>query len=126
MIARGPEWAIDAAEYAFAAVLHLVHLAMHRRGRAHHLTSKSLPDRLMPEAYADQRDGRGGLVDQVNADAGVLRGAGAGGEDDGVRLGRQHLIRRDLVVAMHEHVRAQCSEIEEQIEREAVVVVDQD
>ena len=41
-------------------------------------------------------------------------------------VGRDHVVGRDLVVAMHDDVRPQPAEIVEEVEGEAVVVVDQD
>src|SRR5262245_17445857 len=78
MVAGGLERRIDAAEDAFAPVLDLGELAVHLRRRAHHLATERLPDRLVAEADPEHRNGRRGLVDQLEADAGVVGRAGAG------------------------------------------------
>ena len=67
-----------------------------------------------------------GLADQVEADAGLVGRAGAGRQHDRVGVHRDHLVGGDLVVAMHDDVRPQPAEIVEQVEGEAVVIVDQD
>ena len=98
---------------------------MHRHRRAHHLAAEDLADGLMAEADAEDRNAGRGLLDQIEADAGVIGRAGAGRQHDGFRLGGEHILHRDLVVAMHSHVRPQPAQIVEQVEGEAVVIVDQ-
>src|SRR5262249_53624084 len=94
--------------------------------RAHDFTAERLPERLMTEAHAEDRDRGGGLVDEIEADARFIRGAWAGREHDGVRIGLDHVRRRKLVVAVNHDLRAQLTQIVEQVEGEAVVIVDQD
>jgi len=126
MVARGLERAIDASEHAVALVLDRRELAMHRDGCPHHLAAEHLPDCLVAEADAEQRNGRGRRLDQVKADAGIVRRAGAGRQHDRLRVGANHLGGRDLFVAMHHHLRTQFTQIVKQVEGEAVVIVDQD
>ena len=99
---------------------------MHRHRRAHHVAAEGLADRLLAEADAEHRNGRRGLVDQIEADAGLVRRAGAGREHDRVRIGGDHVARGHLVVAMHGDLRPQLAEIVDEVEGEAVVIVDQD
>ena len=68
---------------------------------------------------------RRGLLDQIEADAGLVRRAGAGRQHDRVGLSRQHVRDGDLVVAMHGHVRPKPAQVMDEVEGEAVVVVDQ-
>src|ERR1035437_6679173 len=124
MIARGVERPVDAAEHAGAGVLDLEHLAVGRR-RAHHFAAERLPDRLMPEADAEDRNRWRGLGDEIEADAGFVRGAGAGRQHDGFRLGGDHIGGPNLVVGMDDDVRPPPAQVMEQVEGEAVVVVDQ-
>ena len=65
------------------------------------------------------------LGDEVEADAGLVRRAGAGREHDRFRIGRDHGADGHLVVAMHDDVRPQPAQIMDQVEGEAVVIVDQ-
>src|SRR5262245_14306710 len=78
MVAGGLERAVDAAEHAAALVLDGRQLAMHRHGRPHHRAAEHLPDRLVAKADAEQRNGRGRGLDQVEADAGIVRVQGPG------------------------------------------------
>ena len=80
----------------------------------------------MAEADAEDRNGRGSLGDQIEADAGLVRRAGAGRQHDRVGLRRQHVGDRDLVVAMHDDIRPQPAQVMDEVEGEAVVIVDQD
>ncbi len=108
-------------------VLDLGQLAVHRHRRAHHLAAERLADRLMAEADAEDRDGRRRLGDQVEADAGLVRRAGAGREHD--RLRRPPPSPRSVAILSLRcttHVRPQLAQVVEQVEGEAVVVVDQD
>src|ERR1700720_602978 len=125
MIARRLEWRIDATKDAPAAVLDFRQLAMNRDRRAHHLAAERLADRLMPEADAEDRDSRRGGNDQIETDARLVRRARAWREHDGVRLGRDDIVRRHLVVAMHVNLGPELTEIMHEVEGETVVIVDQ-
>ena len=126
VIARRPEWPVDAAKHALALVRHLGELAVHRHRRAHHVAAERLADRLQTETHAEHRDGGGRLLDEVEADAGFVGRAGAGREHDRVRVGADDVGGRYLVVAMHDDVRPKLAEVMDEVEGEAVVVVDQD
>src|SRR5262249_41220477 len=120
------EWPIDAAEHAAALMVHLGELAMHRRGRAHHITAERLADRLVAKADAEHRNVGGGRIDQIEADAGLVGRAPNGRPHDRVGLRADHMVDRDLVVAMHDHVGPEPAQIVDEVEGEAVVIVDQD
>src|ERR1035437_8829034 len=124
MIARRLERPVDAAQHAGAGVLDLEHLAVRRR-RAHSLAAERVADRLMPEADTEDRNVRCGLGNQIEADAGFVRGAGPGRQHDRLRIVGDHVGGRNLVVAMHDDVRPQPAQVMEQVDGEAVVVVDQ-
>ena len=51
---------------------------------------------------------------------------GPGGEYDRPGLGREHLVGRDLVVAVDLARRAELAQVVDEVVREAVVVIDQD
>src|SRR5262249_31454577 len=101
-------------------------LAMHLHGRAHHRAAEGLSDCLVAEANPDHRDRRRRLADQLEADAGLVRRARTGRQHDRFRVHGDHLVGRDLVVAVDDDVCPQPAEIMVQVEGEAVVVVDQD
>src|SRR5208283_706468 len=125
MIARRLEGPVNAAKDRLAAVQYRRHLAVDRQGRAHHLAAESLADRLMPQADAEDRDLAAGAGDEVEAHARLMRRAGAGREHDRVRASGHHVIDADLVIAMHGDPRAKLAEIMDEIEGEAVVIIDQ-
>jgi hypothetical protein len=106
-------------------MLHLGKLAMDRYRRAHDVAAESLADGLMAKADAKDRDGGRGLVDQLEANAGIVRRAGSGREHDGLGVSGNDLVRRDLVVAMHGNIGPEPAQIMEQVEGKAVVIVDQ-
>ena len=72
------------------------------------------------------RDFAGRRRDQVKADAGLLRRAGAGRKHDGVGFRGEDCGGRNLVVAVHAHLRPEVPKEVDQVEGEAVVVVDED
>ena len=99
-------------------------LAVHHALGAHHLSAEGLSDRLVTEADAEDRDASGEAPDQLDRDAGVLRRAWAGRDDDRARRERLDLGHADLVVANHLDVFAELGEVLHQIEGEGIVVVD--
>jgi len=124
VIARRLEWAVDAAKNALALVADLRQFAVHRNRRTDHFATESVADRLMAEADAEDRNLRRRFLDQVKANAGFLRRARPGRQHDGVGLRRHDGAARHFVVAMHDDIRTQLPEIVDEVEREAVVVVD--
>src|SRR5215472_12087174 len=101
-------------------------LAVNRGRRAYHLAAESIADCLMAKADPKDRNAPGCFANKVEANPGFFGRAGAGGENDRVRIGRHDGADRHLVVAVHAHSGAQVAEIVDQIEGEAVVIVDQD
>ena len=100
-------------------------LAVHRSGRADDVAAECLADRLMAEADAEDRDFPRGGGDEVQADAGLVRSAWAGGEHDRFRLAREGVGYGELVVAHDLAPGANVAQEVEQVEGEAIVVVDQ-
>src|SRR6185312_6804358 len=124
MIARGLERVGQPPEDPLAVVEDLRRLAVHHARRPHHLAAKGLPDRLVPEADAQDGDLAGVGPDHVQADSGLVGGAGAG-RDHQVR-GRQgaDVAGRDLVVADHPNLRTNLAEVLDQVVGERVVIID--
>src|SRR5581483_209748 len=116
---------VDTAEESGALVFDLGHLSMNRCG-TYHFAAESLPDRLMTEADPEYGNGRGSRGDQLEADTRFIRGAGTGRQYDRVRLRRHDVRNRHSVVSMHDNVSSELSQIVEEVEGEAVVVVDDD
>ena len=112
-------------EHALSRVGDLGQLPMHGHRRAHHFAAVDLPDGLMAEADAEQRNLRAGLGDEVEADAGLVGRAGAGREHDALGLQLQDFGDGDLVVAEHAAGCTQLAQVVDEVIGEAVVVIDQ-
>jgi hypothetical protein len=78
------------------------------------------------ETDAENGDGGGGLRNQVEADASLFGRARSGRQHDGIRIGGDYGAACHLVVAMHLDLRPQFTEIVDQVEGEAVIIIDQD
>src|SRR3984957_13389802 len=98
---------------------------MHRRWRAHNIAAKGLSNRLMAKADPEHWRRSARRANEIETDARFVRRARPGGEDDGVRLVGERVSDRDLVVAPNRHIRAQLAKVVDEIEREAVIVVDE-
>src|ERR1700729_4601426 len=98
---------------------------MHWRWRAHNIAAKRLSDRLMAEADPEHWRRFARRANEIETDARFVRRARPRGEDDGVRLVGERVCDRDLVVAPHRHIRAQLAKVVDEVEREAVIVVDE-
>ena len=83
-----------------------------------------LADRLMAEADAEDRRRRREALDQRQADAGLVRRAGAGREDDRLGRHRRDLVEGDLVVAVDDRIRPKLAEEVDEVVGKAVVVID--
>ena len=78
-----------------------------------HLAAERLPDRLMTEANAQDRNVRCGLVDEVETNAGFGRRAGARRKHDRIRPHCQNVGDRNLVIAMHGDISPQPAQVME-------------
>src|ERR1700674_1566747 len=99
MIARRLERPIDAAEHRAAAVTDFAELAVHQPRCPDDVAAIGLTDRLMAEADAEDRDFWPGAFDERQADAGLLRRARSGRDDDAVGVHGEDVVDADLVVA---------------------------
>src|SRR5579871_5874195 len=125
VIARRLERAVQAAKDALSVVGDAGNLAVHRLTGAHDLAAEGLSDRLMAEADAENRGGFARSPHEVEADACLIRRAWARREHDRLGSLRQRLLHADLVVAPDRHLRAELAEIVHEVEREAVIIVDE-
>src|SRR5688572_13566671 len=78
----------------------------------------------MTEADAEDRHARTEAANDVHRDAGVLRAARSGRDEDLLRRHGLDLTDRDLVVASDAELRAQLAQVLDQVVGERVVVVD--
>src|SRR5579885_693818 len=79
----------------------------------------------MTEAHAEKGNLAGEFADNVDANAGILRFAGTGGDHDAVRLFGTYLIDGDLVVAADFEFFTKLAEKLGQVVGERVVVIDE-
>src|SRR5262245_13006660 len=93
---------------------------------AHDLAAECLSDRLVAKADTEDRCARRSPRDEVEANSGFVWRAWAGRQHDGFGLQRHHVCDGNFVVAVHDDVRAEPSQIVEEVEGEAVIIVDQD
>src|SRR5258708_14425477 len=106
MIARRGQGAPQAFEDALAAVRHLRKLAVHDPRRTNDPAAERLPDRLMAEANAEDRDLTREALNERHADASLRRRAGPGRDDNFLRLPHGDLFESQRIVAIDPHVRA--------------------
>ena len=117
----------DVCEDRLTVVGDLAGLAVHELGCADDVTSEGCADGLVAEADAEE-SGCAGLrwrsADEVDADAGVLRGAGAGGDEDAVGVQVFDLLWGQFVVATNDHLLAELANVLDEVVGEGVVVVE--
>ena len=94
--------------------------------RAHDLAAEELADALVAEAHAEHRDAAlAEVADRVVREAGVLGPARARARSSTASgVERDDLVERDRVVAVHDRLRAELTEVLHEVVDERVVVVD--
>jgi hypothetical protein len=125
MVARCLQRSINATKYPGPGVPDFRKLPV-EGSCPHDLSAEGLPDCLVAEAHAEDWNAGGRFADEIEANAGFVGRARAWREDDRIGLQRHDVGDRNLVVAMDDHIRPQPSQIVEEVEGEAVIVVDQD
>src|SRR5262245_61038679 len=125
MVARCLQRSINAAKYPGPGVPDFRKLAV-QGSCPHDFSAKRLSDCLVAEAYAEDWSAGRRFADEIEANAGFVGRARTWREDDRIGLQRHDVRDRNLVVAMDDHIRPQSSQIMEEVEGEAVIVVDQD
>src|SRR4051812_13721851 len=124
VVAAGDHRARQADIDGLAVVLDFALLAVDRLP-LDHAPAEGLDHRLVAEADAeDRRPGFAEGLDRRAGDTGLGRRAGAGRDDQPVRLARQQLCDRRLVVAHDFHLRPQLAQVLDEVVGEGVVVVD--
>ena len=124
VVAGGGHGRADTAEDGFAVVLDAAGLAVHQVLGAYDFSAKRFAHGLMSQADAQDWKLAGEVANQVDADAGFVRGAGSGGDHDVVGLQRVDFVNRDLVVAADLDLRTQFAQILHKVVGERVVVVE--
>src|SRR5215203_6213223 len=121
MIPAGTEVAVDAFEYRFAIVADLDRFSMNRFGRPDHFASKVLPDRLMPQADAEDRSCFSQTRENIQRNTRTVRGPGAWRDQD---LFRPQivldLVNRNFIIPDYLHVGTQLAQILHEVVRERI------
>ncbi len=112
-------------------VLHLAGLAVHQLRRANDLAAERRADRLVPQAHAENRHPPSArprqprkVPDQLDRDPRVLRRARPRRDQDVRWTQRLHLGGRQLIVAAHDHLRAQLAHVLDEVVGKRIVVVE--
>src|SRR5580658_7008887 len=124
VVAGGGKWVRHALKDAGAVMGDGAELAVHRCRRTNDVAAACLSGRRVAEGGAEEREFAGGGGDQVEADAGLVRCAGTGGQDDRLGVAGERVVHRQLVVANNFAARPDVAEEMHEVEGEAVVVVD--
>src|SRR5512139_1817697 len=115
VVAGGIERAGYPAEDASAVVMNGRRLPMHQARGANDPAAVCGPDALVPEADAEKGDAGAECPDHVATDPRLRWGARPGREDDPLRLQGPDLLDADAVVPMDDHLRAQLSEVLDEV-----------
>src|SRR5688572_7727963 len=99
-------------------------LAVHHLPGAYHPAAERLADRLMAQAYAQDRHFARHPLDQRQRDSGLVRRARSRGQHDVRWREHFHLGGGDLVVSEHAHLGAQLAQVLHEVVGKRVVVVD--
>src|SRR5258705_9188751 len=98
---------------------------MKNLGSANDFAAECGADGLMTQAYAKDREFSGQAANQVDANSGILRGAGARRNYNGFGLAPRNFLDGDFVVAMHFDIASQLAKILGQVVGKRIVVVEQ-
>src|SRR5687768_8032042 len=124
MIARRRKILRHAAKDIGVVVTNRRGLAVHQSRRPNNLSAKILTDGLVAEAHAENRlPARKGL-DDVQRDSRLTRGTRAWRQQHSLRVQRDGLGRRNLIVAKYALFHAQLAKILDEVEGEGIEVVD--
>ena len=93
-------------------------------GGSHDPPAEDLADALQAEAHAEHRATAGEVADHVVAEPRIVGRAGARGDEHGVGIELDQLVEGPGVVAVHERLGPQLTEVLDEVVDERVVVVD--
>ena len=99
-------------------------LSVHQALGADDSPAERLPDRLMPEAHAEDGQDGAELSHELERNACFVRRARAGRDEHAIHLTRSNAGHVDGVVLHDLDLRAELAQVLDEVERERVVVVD--
>src|ERR1700736_2332786 len=111
MIAGGGEGVGELSENVLAVVVNLAGLAVKKFRSANDLAPEGRADGLMAEAHTENREFPSQAANQIDANSGILRRAGARRNHDALRFAARDFLDGDFVVPMHLDVAAQLAQI---------------
>ena len=124
MVASTGERRFEPGEDALAVVSNRAGFAVHQVAGADDLTAECFADGLVTQADAENRHFPGHVANERNQNSRIGRSAGAGREQDALRLQRLDLFHGQFVVAIDLNLRAQLSQVLDKVVGERVVVVE--
>ena len=124
VVARGSHGHGQALKYGFIVVHDRAGFAVHEMSGPDDVSAERFADRLVAEAYSKHRNFTRKVADQIDADACLMRRAGAGRDNDLFRMHGLDLAHRDLVVAANLDVAAQFADVLDEVVGERIVVVE--
>src|SRR5207302_10109297 len=92
--------------------------------RANDPAAVRFSDRLVAQAHAERRNRRAPALDRRHRDPGLRGRARPRRDDDGAWRQRADLLDANLIVTAHDRIGAKPAQILDQLERERIVVVD--
>src|SRR5260370_19922365 len=124
MVARGGEGIRQLAENILAVVMDLAGFAMKQLRSANDFAAECGADGLMAEAHTKDGKLSREALDQLHGNARLLRGAGAGRDDDALGLAPGNFFDGNFVFAMHFDLATQLAAILRNVVGEGIVVVE--
>src|SRR5689334_4180051 len=124
VVARGVERRRHPGEHTALVMHDRRQLAMHHPLGADDARAERLPDRLVAEAYAEDRHLARETAHERHRDPGVARRAGPGRDDDPLRVHRFDFVERGGIVAHDLDRGPELAQVLDEVPGEAVVVVE--
>src|SRR5947207_4995130 len=124
MITGGSHGAGSAAEDCLAVMLNAADLSVHDLIGPDYFAAEGGPNSLMSQTYTENRLLAGEIPDEINADAGFLRSAWPGRNQDMRRTQAVNLLEGDLVIPTHLDLLAHFTQVLHQVVSEGIVVIE--
>ncbi len=124
VISRGGHWQRRVFKNSPAVMRDLADFAMHDLAGAHDVTAERGADGLVPQTDAENRALTGEVLDEINADASLMRCARPRRDQDVIRPEALDFLRGDLVIAADLHFFTQFTKILDQVVSEGIVIVE--
>src|SRR5208337_3943759 len=124
MVACGRHGRWQAVKDCFVIMRDGAGFAVHQVRSADYMTAKGCANCLMSQEHAKNGDLPCEVADQIDADAGILRSAGARRKYDTLRLQGLDIGDRELVVTANLNLGAEFPEILNQVIGKGIVVVE--